>query len=102
MVKNPPANVGDTGDTGSIPELGRFPGGGHGNHSSVLAWRIPRTEEPGGLQSMGLQRVRHDLGAQQQQQTDKGTKDLERLSHWHKGTKPGSQDLSPSSLRCWL
>ena len=30
-------------------------------HSSTLAWRIPRTEEPGGLQSMGLQRVRHDL-----------------------------------------
>ena len=28
-------------------------------HSSVLAWRIPWTEEPGGLQSMGLQRVRH-------------------------------------------
>ena len=29
-------------------------------HSSVLAWRIPRTEEPGGLQSMESQRVRHD------------------------------------------
>ena len=29
-------------------------------HSSVLAWRIPRTEEPGGLQCMGSQRVRHD------------------------------------------
>ena len=29
-------------------------------HSSNLAWRIPRTEEPGGLQSMGLQRVGHD------------------------------------------
>ena len=29
-------------------------------HSSVLAWRIPWTEEPGGLQSTGLQRVRHD------------------------------------------
>ena len=32
-------------------------------HSSILAWRIPWTEEPGGQQSMGLQRVRHDLGA---------------------------------------
>ena len=30
-------------------------------HSSHLAWRIPRTEEPGGLQSLGSQRVRHDL-----------------------------------------
>ena len=29
-------------------------------HSSILAWRIPRTEEPGGLQSMGSQRVRSD------------------------------------------
>ena len=29
-------------------------------HSSILAWRIPGTEEPGGLQSMGPQRVRHD------------------------------------------
>jgi len=29
-------------------------------HSNILAWRIPQTEEPGGLQSMGLQRVRHD------------------------------------------
>jgi len=29
-------------------------------HSSILAWRIPWKEEPGGLQSMGLQRVRHD------------------------------------------
>ena len=33
---------------------------GMGTHSSVLAWRIPWTEEPGGLQSMGSQRVRHD------------------------------------------
>ena len=29
-------------------------------HPSILAWKIPRAEEPGGLQSMGLQRVRHD------------------------------------------
>ena len=29
-------------------------------HSSILAWRIPWVEEPGGVQSMGLQRVRHD------------------------------------------
>ena len=29
-------------------------------HSNILAWRIPWTEEPGGLQSMGSQRVRHD------------------------------------------
>ena len=33
---------------------------GMATHSSILAWRIPRTEETGGLQSLGLQRVRHD------------------------------------------
>ena len=33
---------------------------GMATHSSILAWKIPRTEEPGGLQSMVLQRVRHD------------------------------------------
>ena len=35
-------------------------------HSSILAWEIPLTEEPGGLQSMQSQRVRHDLATQQQ------------------------------------
>ena len=35
--------------------------------SSILAWRIPGTEEPGGLQSTGPQRVGHDLGTKQQQ-----------------------------------
>ena len=43
-------------DMGSVPGLGRSPGGGHGNHSSILAWRIPWTAEPGGLQSMGSKR----------------------------------------------
>ena len=37
-----------------IPESGRSPVGGNGNHSSLLAWRIPWIEEPGGLQSMGV------------------------------------------------
>ena len=36
-------------------------------HSSILAWRIPWTEEPGGLQSMGLQWVGYDLATKQQQ-----------------------------------
>ena len=57
VVKNPPANAGDIRDEGSIPGSGRSPGGGRGNPLSILAWRIPWTEEPGGLQSMGLQRV---------------------------------------------
>ena len=90
----------NTGNPGSIPGLGRYPGEGIGyplqyfgaslvvqtvknppvmqeiwvrslnwedplekgmaTHSSILAWRIPWTEEPGWLQSMGSQRVRHD------------------------------------------
>ena len=33
---------------------------GRATHTSILAWRSPQTEEPGGLQSMGMQRVRHD------------------------------------------
>ena len=47
VVKNLPANA---GDMGLILGLERSPGGGHWEtHSSVLAWRIPWTEEPGGL-----------------------------------------------------
>ena len=111
MVKTLSANA---GDTGSIPGLGRSPGGGNGNpiqysclgnpmdrgawratvhgvpkswtrlsnftftfhfhalekematHSSILAWEIPWTEEPGGLQSMGSLRVRHDFATKPQ------------------------------------
>ena len=48
------------GDLGSIPGLGRSPAKEMATHSSTLAWKIPWTEEPGGLQSMGSQRVRHD------------------------------------------
>ena len=90
VVKNLPANEGDTRPEGSIPGLGRSPGAGSGlpwcfrwwnvclpmwetqvrslgwedplekemaTHSSTLAWKIPWTEEPGRLQSVGLQRV---------------------------------------------
>ena len=42
-------------------------GKGMVTHSSILAWEVPWTEEPGGLQSMGLQRVRHDIMTKQQQ-----------------------------------
>ena len=44
-----------------IPGWGRSPGEGMATHSSILAWKIPWTEDPGGLLSMGPQRVRHDL-----------------------------------------
>ena len=57
MVKNQPANVGATGDGGSSPGLGNPLEKELATHSSILAWRIPWTEEPGGLQSMMSQRV---------------------------------------------
>ena len=50
------------------------------NHSRILAWEIPWTEEPGGLQTMGSQRVGHDLATEEQQQ----------------------EDNMHSDLRCWL
>ena len=60
MVNNSPPKAGDTRHTDLIP-------GGEDPleeemaiHSSILPWRLPWTEEPGGLQSMGSQRIRHD------------------------------------------
>ena len=58
VVKNPPANA---GDLGSIPALGRSPGEGNGNPLQYSSWEIPRTEEPGGLQSMGLEKSQTGL-----------------------------------------
>ena len=52
MVKNPPANAGDSVST---PGLGRSLEKEMTAHSSILVWRIPWTEEPGGLQPMGSQ-----------------------------------------------
>ena len=60
MVKNPPANEGEIRDTDSIPGSGKSLEKGMATHSSVLAWRVPGTGEPGGLPSMGSHRVRHD------------------------------------------
>ena len=58
--KESTCNAGDTGDMGSIPGSGRSLEEGMATHSSILAWRIPWTEEPGRLQSIGLQRVEHN------------------------------------------
>ena len=60
VVKNPPANAGDSRDVGSVPGLGRSPEKEIATHSSIFAWKIPWTEDPGRLWSMGLQRVGHD------------------------------------------
>ena len=56
-VKKLPSNTGHSRDLGLIPGLGRSPGEGMAIHISILAWKIPRTEDLGRLQSMGSQRV---------------------------------------------
>ena len=60
VVKSLPAKVVDAGDLGLILGSGRSPGKGNATHSSIFAWRIPWTEEPGRSQSMVSQRIRHD------------------------------------------
>ena len=55
MVKNQVANAGDVRSLGWEDPLEE----GMATHSSILVWRIPWTEEAGGLRSMGSQRVRH-------------------------------------------
>ena len=60
VVKNPPANA---GGMGPIPGFGRSPGG-NATRSGILAWQVPWTEEPGGLQSRGSQRVGTPLSTQ--------------------------------------
>ena len=60
MVKNPLANAQEVRDAGMIPGWEDPLEEGMATHRSILAWRNPWTEEPGGLQFMGLQRVRHN------------------------------------------
>ena len=60
MVKNQPVNTGDVRDVSSIPGSGRSLEKEMATCFSILTWKSPWTEEPGGLQSMGSQRVRHD------------------------------------------
>ena len=60
VVKNPPANAWDARNMNSIPGLARSPGEEKGYPLQYSCLRIPQTEEPGGLQSIGSQRVRHD------------------------------------------
>jgi len=60
LVKNPPANAGDTRNAGTIPESGRFPGVGNNNPLQYSC--LGNTMDRGAwqVQSMGLQRVRHN------------------------------------------
>ena len=60
VAKNGPAKAGDKRDAGLIPGSGRSLDEGMATHSSILAWRMPWAEEPGGLQSIGSHRVGQD------------------------------------------
>ena len=60
VVKNPPANAGDIRDTGSIPGLGQYPGGGQGNSLQYSCLENPTDRGAWWIQSMGLQKVGHD------------------------------------------
>ena len=60
FVKKLPANAGDIRDAGSIPGSEDPVEEGMATHSSILAWRISWTEEPGRLQSTGLHRTGHN------------------------------------------
>ena len=67
-------------------------------HSSILAWEIPRTEEPGGLQYIGSQRVRHDLVTKQQQQQHLLLKCCSAHTHTHTHTRISSYYLSKKKI----
>ena len=56
MVENLPANAGDSGDAGSIPESGRSLEEEMATYSNILAWKIPWTEKPSGLTVHGVSR----------------------------------------------
>ena len=64
VVRTLPANAGDARDTGSVPGPRRPLEKETAAHSSIPAWRIPWTEEAGGLQSVGSQRVGHNLATE--------------------------------------
>ena len=74
----------ETWDLSSVPGSGRSPEGGNGNPLQYSCLRIPWTEEPGGLQSLGLQRVRHDwydLACTQAKKSMAGKKMIHKIRH---------------------
>ena len=91
----------NAGNLGSIPGLGRSPGGGNTTHSCILAWEIPWIEEPGGLQSMVLQRIRYNSVIKRQQsfESDSHHQPVERCQVI---TPPISASLcSPARAGSW-
>ena len=75
-------------------------------HSSTIAWRISWTEEPGGLQSMGSQRVGHNLATKQQQQSSVGSSSFPReekvLSEGRGLWKSHNRERSEDFLKHWV
>ena len=71
-----PANA---GNMGLIPGSGRFPGEEVATHRRILARRIPWTEEPGGLQSMGSQRAEHDFVTKQENYNMSNSEEMQML-----------------------
>ena len=63
-VRNPPASEGDPEDEGSIPGSGKSPEEEMVTYFSILAWKIPWTKKPGGLQFMGLDCKESDMTKQ--------------------------------------
>ena len=61
MVKNPPTSVEDARNAGLVPGLGRSPGEGNGNPLQYFCLENPWTEEPGGLQSVGVTKSRTQM-----------------------------------------
>ena len=61
MIKNPPANAGDSGDVGLIPVSGRSFGGGNSNPLQYFCRKIPQTEEAGRLHKVGRGTVTQDI-----------------------------------------
>ena len=78
VIKNPPANAGDIRDVGLTPGKSRENPleEGVAIHSSIRAWRIPWAEEPGGLESIGSQRVGHTSNVARKEELQGGSGDF--------------------------
>ena len=105
VVKNPPANSGDTGESlGREDPLERA----MATHSSILAWEIPWTEKPGGLQSKGSQRVRQDWAIEQALMLISTFMScpsmflLAIFSSWFWPTFPDFSDVWSFFITCWI
>ena len=97
VVKNPPANAGRCKRPGFNPWVGKIPWRRAWQPTPVfLPGEFPWTEEPGGLQSMELQRVGHDWAAEQQQQHVRWVGDAIQASHPLSSPSPFPQSFPAS------